>query len=49
MVAYSTLEAEYTALIEGNREAMWLRGLYQEIQRPLQKTYPFEIRLTRAL
>ena len=30
-VVYSTLEAEYTALIEGNREAMWLRGLYSEI------------------
>ena len=35
-MAYSTLEAEFTGLIEGNREALWLRGLYSEIQRPIQ-------------
>ena len=35
-MAYSTLEAEYTGLIEGNKEALWLRGLYSEIQRPIQ-------------
>jgi hypothetical protein len=34
-VAYSTLEAEFTGLMEGNREALWLRGLYSEIQRPI--------------
>ena len=30
-VALSTLEAEFTGLIEGNKEALWLRGLYDEI------------------
>ena len=35
-VALSTLEAEFTGLIEGNKEALWLRGLYNEIQRPIK-------------
>jgi hypothetical protein len=39
-VAYSTLEAEFTGLIEGNREALWLRGLYSEIKRPIQGPIP---------
>jgi hypothetical protein len=39
-VAYSTLEAEYTGLMEGNREALWLRGLYSEIEHPLQEPTP---------
>ena len=30
-MAYFTLEAEFTGLIEGNRKALWLRGLYSEI------------------
>ena len=34
-VAYSTLEAEFTGLIEGTKEALWLRGLYSEINRPV--------------
>ena len=41
-MAYSTLEAEFTALIEGNREAQWLRGLYSEIDRPLQDPTPLK-------
>jgi hypothetical protein len=41
-VAYSTLEAEFTGLIEGNREALWLRGLYAEIQRPIQGPTPLK-------
>jgi hypothetical protein len=41
-VAYSTLEAEFTGLIEGNREALWLRGLYSEIQRPIQGPTPLQ-------
>jgi hypothetical protein len=41
-VAYSTLEAEYNGLIEGNREALWLRGLYTEIQRPLSGPTPLK-------
>jgi len=32
-VAHSTLEAEFTGLIEGTKEALWLRGLYSEINR----------------
>ena len=40
IVAYSTLEAEYTGLLEGNKEALWLRGLYEEIGRPLKEPTP---------
>jgi hypothetical protein len=36
------LEAEFTGLIEGNREALWLRGLYSEIQRPIQGPIPLK-------
>lgn len=41
-VSYSTLEAEFTGLIEGNREALWLRGLYHELQRPIQGPTPLK-------
>jgi len=36
IVAYSTLEAEFTGLMEGNREAIWLRGLFSELERLIQ-------------
>ena len=36
IVAYSILEAEFTGLIKGNREAIWLRGLFSELERPIQ-------------
>jgi len=35
-VAYLILEAEFTGLMEGNREAIWLRGLFSELERPIQ-------------
>jgi len=35
-VAYSTLEVEFTGLMEGNREAIWLWGLFFELERPIQ-------------
>jgi len=35
IVAYLTLEAEFTGLIEGNREAIWLRGLFSKLKRPI--------------
>jgi len=35
IVAYSTLEAEFTGLMEGNREAIWLQGLFSELERPI--------------
>jgi len=35
-VAYSTLEAEFTGLMEGNREVIWLRGLFSELERLIQ-------------
>jgi len=35
-VAYSTLEAKFTGLIEGNREAIWLRGLFSKLKRLIQ-------------
>ena len=41
-VALSTLEAEYDGLLEGCREALWLRGLFKEIQRPLQDPTPLK-------
>jgi hypothetical protein len=41
-VAHSTLEAEFTGLIEGTKEALWLRGLYSEIQRPIQSPTPLK-------
>ena len=41
-VTYSTLKAKYTALIEGNRKALQLRGLFSEIQRPLQGPTPLK-------
>jgi len=34
------LEAEFTGLIEGNREAIWLRGLFSELKRPIQGPVP---------
>ena len=34
-VAHSTLKAEFTGLIEGSKEALWLQGLYSEINRPV--------------
>ena len=39
-VTYSTLEAEFTGLIKGNREAIWLRGLFSELKRPIQRPIP---------
>jgi len=36
IVAYSTLEAKFIGLIEGNREVIWLRGLFSELERPIQ-------------
>jgi hypothetical protein len=39
-VAYSTLEAEYTALIQANKEAQWLRGLFAELELPLTGLTP---------
>ena len=35
-MAYSTLEAEFTRLIKGNREAVWFRGLFSKLERPIQ-------------
>jgi len=31
IVLYSILEVEYTGLIEGTKEVLWLRGLYEEM------------------
>jgi len=39
-IAYSTLKAEFTRLMEGNREAIWLRGLFSELERPIQGPIP---------
>jgi len=33
IVAYSTLEAEFIGFMEGNREVIWLRGLFSELER----------------
>ena len=41
-MAYSTLEAEFTGLIEGTKEALWLKGLYQEINRPISGPIPLK-------
>jgi len=40
IIAYSTLEAEFIGLMEGNREAIWLRGLFSELERPIQGPIP---------
>ena len=34
-MALSTLEAEFIGLTEATREILWLRGLYEELQRPI--------------
>ena len=34
-IALSTLEAEFIGLIEATRELLWLRGLYEELKRPI--------------
>ena len=39
-MAYSTLEAEFTGLIKGNKEAIWLRGLFSKLKRPIQGPVP---------
>lgn len=41
-VVLSTLEAKFVGLIEANREILWLRGLYKEIQRPLSAPTPLK-------
>jgi len=33
IVAYLTLEAEFTGLMEGNKEVIWLWGLFSELER----------------
>ena len=35
-VAYLTLEAEFTGLMEGNKEVIWLWGLFFELERFIQ-------------
>ena len=39
-VALSTLEAEFTGFMEGNREALWLRGLYLKLKCPIEGPIP---------
>jgi len=34
------LEAEFIGLIKGNREAIWLRGLFSELERLIQGPIP---------
>ena len=33
IVVYLILEAEFMGLMEGNREVIWLRGLFFELER----------------
>ena len=35
IVAYLILEAEFTGLMEGNKEVIWFRGLFSKLERPI--------------
>jgi hypothetical protein len=39
-VAYSALKDELTGLVEGNKEALWTKGLYSDIQCPIRGPTP---------
>jgi len=40
IITYLTLEAEFIRLMEGNREVIWLRGLFSELKRLIQGLIP---------